>query len=381
MTLSVGLSPVGNQQQYQDNNNNLLSGGYLAFYQAGAYSIYQNIYADNLGATPRSNPIQLSSSGRVPGTIWLDNSLTYNVVLYQADGTTVISNCDNITGISTPVGAATFSEWNSVGGTLAYVDAHTFTTTGNWLTSFPLARRVKAQVSAGTIYGYVTSVTFVTVTTVQVAWDTGSLDAGISAVSVGFLDSVNPSVPEQYHSQAYPIPATFASNVTISGTLTVGNATAITGTVSATSFSGAGTGLTGTAASLTAGVANSVAGSNVSGYVANATYATSAGSASTATNATTAATATNNVLIDFNSAFGVGMTLFVTYGVSGTNVGPTAALGTVAGSTLHISGTSLNVAQNPTLPGTWRNICGYQTKSSSASPTAYADTGVYQRIA
>ena len=67
----------------------------------------------------------------------------------------------------------------------------------------------------------------------------------------------------------------------------------VNGVISGSSFSGAGTGLTGTAASLTAGAANSVAWTNVSGrptavssFTNDSGYLTSAGTIATATNAT-----------------------------------------------------------------------------------------------
>jgi hypothetical protein len=72
----------------------------------------------------------------------------------------------------------------------------------------------------------------------------------------------------------------------------VGNLT-VAGSITGSSFGGAGTGLTGTAASLTAGTANSVAWTNVSGrptavssFTNDSGYLTSAGTIATATNAT-----------------------------------------------------------------------------------------------
>jgi len=80
-------------------------------------------------------------------------------------------------------------------------------------------------------------------------------------------------------------PPTTFSNLTVAGNTTSGNlltggAISATGTVTGSQFNGSGAGLT------------SIPGANVSGTVANATYATSAGSATTATSATTAGTVT-----------------------------------------------------------------------------------------
>ncbi len=58
--------------------------------------------------------------------------------------------------------------------------------------------RLQAIVSAGTIYGTVTasaSSGSPTVTTVTVAWDSGRLDSGLSAVATGILTSLHSALP------------------------------------------------------------------------------------------------------------------------------------------------------------------------------------------
>ena len=100
---------------------------------------------------------------------------------------------------------------------------------------------------------------------------------------------------------------TFGSNsISTSGNITagyfVGNGSALTslaggnvsGTVANATYAASSNAATYATQATTAGTANAVAGANVSGTVANATYATSASSATTATTATTAGTVTTS---------------------------------------------------------------------------------------
>ena len=86
-------------------------------------------------------------------------------------------------------------EWLNYGLTPTYVSATQFTVSGNQTGVYSTGRRVRASVSAGTIYGTVSSSSFSSLTTVVVSWDSGSLDNGVSEVDVGLLGSVNQSLP------------------------------------------------------------------------------------------------------------------------------------------------------------------------------------------
>ena len=92
-------------------------------------------------------------------------------------------------------------EWISQNATFTYISATQFSTTGNVTSSYPTGIRVKAVVTAGTIYGTVTTATASgtpTITTVTVTWDSGSLDSGLSAVSIGIFSPVNSAVPPKF---------------------------------------------------------------------------------------------------------------------------------------------------------------------------------------
>lgn len=94
------------------------------------------------------------------------------------------------------------SEWYAPTLTgLSYISATQFSVLGNVTSIFPVGIRVKGNCTAGTIYGTVTECTASgdpVTTYVTVVWDSGSLDSGLSAISVGIFSPVNTSVPTQF---------------------------------------------------------------------------------------------------------------------------------------------------------------------------------------
>jgi hypothetical protein len=91
---SVLLSPVGNGQQFFDNNGVPLSGGLIYTYQAGS-STPLTTYTTNAGTTPNSNPIILDAAGRTPNEIWLQTGYSYKFVLQTSAGVT-LQTLDNL---------------------------------------------------------------------------------------------------------------------------------------------------------------------------------------------------------------------------------------------------------------------------------------------
>lgn len=83
-------------------------------------------------------------------------------------------------------------EWLAYGDTPTYVSATQFTVPGNLTGRYSIGRRVRATVTAGTVYGTITGSAYTSLTTVTVALDSGSLDGGLSEVDVSIL---NPSFP------------------------------------------------------------------------------------------------------------------------------------------------------------------------------------------
>lgn len=84
-------------------------------------------------------------------------------------------------------------EWLNYGFTPTYISGTQFTVSGNRTSTYTVGRRVRAFVTAGTIYGTVTASAYASVTTVTVAWDTGNLDSGLYEVDVGILNPANSS--------------------------------------------------------------------------------------------------------------------------------------------------------------------------------------------
>lgn len=91
---SVLLSPVGNGQQFFDNNGVPLSGGLIYTYQAGS-STPLTTYTTNNGTIPNTNPIILDAAGRTPNEIWLQTGYSYKFVLQTSTGVT-LQTLDNL---------------------------------------------------------------------------------------------------------------------------------------------------------------------------------------------------------------------------------------------------------------------------------------------
>jgi hypothetical protein len=91
---SVLLSPVGNGQQFFDNNGVPLSGGLIYTYQAGS-STPLTTYTTNNGTIPNTNPIILDAAGRTPNEVWMQTGYSYKFVLQTSTGTT-LQTLDNL---------------------------------------------------------------------------------------------------------------------------------------------------------------------------------------------------------------------------------------------------------------------------------------------
>lgn len=189
---------------------------------------------------------------------------------------------------------------------------------------------------------------------------------------------------------------------TVTGSSLLGSVVSVSGTITGSQFTGSGSGLT------------SIPGGNVSGTVANATYATSAAAATSATTATTAGTVTNATQGNITSVgtltgltlggtllinnavspntntiqFGdnTGWTLRYMTNVSGTptqrfsftDQGAFSATGTITGSTFYGSGAGLT-----NIPGgnvskvanaTYADSAGTATSATSATTATTAGT-------
>jgi hypothetical protein len=120
---SVLLSPVGNGQQFFDNNGVPLAGGLIYQYQAGS-STPLTTYTTVNGTTPNSNPIILDSAGRTPQEIWMQTGYSYKFILQTSAGTT-LQTLDNLypilqnsTAAASPIPVGLITMWSGSTGSI-----------------------------------------------------------------------------------------------------------------------------------------------------------------------------------------------------------------------------------------------------------------------
>jgi hypothetical protein len=169
-----------------DSNGEPLSGGQLDTFEEGS-STPKASFTDGTGGVSNSNPVVLDAAGRAE--VWLEGK--YKIRLRDSSGA-VQWTMDNIAGVGFVAPAAIPDEWTEFTDSApAFVDDTNFSVAGDKRATFQVGRRVRAVVSAGTLYGRITVSAFTSVTTVTVVWDSGVLDSGLSAVAVGFLSITN----------------------------------------------------------------------------------------------------------------------------------------------------------------------------------------------
>jgi hypothetical protein len=91
---SVLLSPVGNGQQFFDNNGLPLNGGLIYTYQAGSSTLLTTYTTVN-GDIANTNPIVLDASGRTPSEIWMQTGFSYKFVI-QTSAAVTLQTLDNL---------------------------------------------------------------------------------------------------------------------------------------------------------------------------------------------------------------------------------------------------------------------------------------------
>jgi hypothetical protein len=190
--MSILLSPVLNEQQF-DANGDPLAGGFIYTYLAGT-TTQVTTYKTSAG-TAHSNPIVLDSSGYFPtGTqLWLDSGRSYKFVVQNSAGVT-IRTIDNITPINDTID--TVSEWvQFTASTPTYVNATRFSVVGDYTSTFQVGRRIQSTNTGGTIYSTISASSYSAPdTSVTLVNDSGTLDSGLSAVSYGIISPLNGSL-------------------------------------------------------------------------------------------------------------------------------------------------------------------------------------------
>lgn len=181
---AVSLSPAFNEAQFFNNDGTPLSGGKIFSYEAGSFSTQQATYTSVSGSVQNSNPIVLDSSGRLTTSIWLDDAATYNLVLTLADGTTILRNIDDVTGVPPqPVAGSGINIWNAILAAPTFINATNFVVAGDLTTEFAVGNRVRFTVTSGYGYGTVSASSYSAPnTTVTLINDGTTIDSSISAV-------------------------------------------------------------------------------------------------------------------------------------------------------------------------------------------------------
>jgi microcystin-dependent protein len=120
---TVLLSPVGNGQQFFDNNGVPLAGGLIYTYQAGSSTLFTT-YTTNNGTVPNSNPIILDAAGRTPQEIWLEVGYSYKFIIQTSAGVT-LQTLDNLypilqnsTGTGTVIPTGLITLWSGAVGSI-----------------------------------------------------------------------------------------------------------------------------------------------------------------------------------------------------------------------------------------------------------------------
>lgn len=188
--MAVKLSPVLNSQIF-DANGNPLIGGTIETYLAGS-SIPFNTFVSSDGLTPQTNPIVLNALGQTANLIWLQSGAFYKFIVKDSLGN-VQNTLDNIQGVNELI--INLDQWILSNIVPTYINATTFTLTGDQTSVYQISRRLKLSVTAGTLYGTVLSAVYGASTTVTVKLDSGALDAGLSSLSYGILTPDNSSFP------------------------------------------------------------------------------------------------------------------------------------------------------------------------------------------
>jgi hypothetical protein len=187
------LSPVFN---WAELINGIPATGAKVFTYVAGSSTKQNTYTDEGGLTANPNPIILDARGEPPNDIWLSEGQSYKFVFTASTDTdpptSPIRTIDDITGVNDT--GTTTSQWVDSGVTPTYVNATQFTLPGDQTTEFQVNRRIKATVTAGTVYGYISASIFGALTTVTVVLDSGTLDSGLSSVQLGLITPNNSSL-------------------------------------------------------------------------------------------------------------------------------------------------------------------------------------------
>lgn len=170
------------------------------------------LYFGDINADPEQNPVQMywDAAGLVPALQPIRTTSGYPsrsgspAILYCAvEYSLRVRQSNDVQVFYLPragsVGLQTFGQWQATTVTPSFVSTTSFTLTGDQTADFQPGRRARFAVTAGTVYGTISTSVYGALTTVTMIMDGASvLDAGLSSVDLSILTPQNPSVPTIY---------------------------------------------------------------------------------------------------------------------------------------------------------------------------------------
>lgn len=195
--MAVSLSPIGGvAAQFFDNNGNILAGGKLYSYEAGT-TTPKTTYTSAAGTIANTNPIILTSAGRIPYEVWLTTGDSYKFVLTDSVGNS-IGTWDNIYGYSSgSLDAQTEVQTATAGQTLFVLTTMAYSPGANTLGVY--VDGVNQVVTNAYVETNATSVTFVSglhdgATVKFINLNIGSTDASVVTYEQGGAGAVATTV-------------------------------------------------------------------------------------------------------------------------------------------------------------------------------------------
>lgn len=187
---TVNISPVFNVPFIQDADGNPLNGGKIFAYEAGSNSVLVDTYTTGAGDVLNPNPIVLDSSGTLPDAIWLIEGQSYNLVLTDSSGTTVLKGFDDVTGVPTGGsggGGGSSAIWVTTEGATFQTPTQ-FLVTGNVTAEYAVGNRTRLTQSGGFTYGVVTAVATAGLNTIVTIINDGAvLNSSLSVAEYSVL--------------------------------------------------------------------------------------------------------------------------------------------------------------------------------------------------
>lgn len=177
-----------------DQNGDPAASWQLATYVAGTSTPLATYptYVDALaGTNANTNPVVLDGNGAAQ--VWVQ-ATSYKMVMMLpvAQGSAVVYTQDNV-AVAIGFPGSFLDQWVREQNAFLFATPTSFTVTGLDVTGiYTTGRRVKTVNTGGTVYSTVTSSSFAANTTVNLANDSGSLDAGLSQVNYGLISKNNP---------------------------------------------------------------------------------------------------------------------------------------------------------------------------------------------